>query len=61
MRRRGFTGGDVQFVTASAEVRRGKGNNIVFNKRDDNQAVSPPLTCAYLGSAAKSLEYLVSR
>jgi len=22
---------------------------------------SPPLTCAYLGSAAKSLEYLVSR
>lgn len=59
MRRRGFTGGDVQFVTASAEVRRGKGN-IVF-KRDANQAVSPSLTCAYLGSAAKSLEYLVSR
>ena len=59
MRRRGFTGGDVQFVTASGEGRRGKGN-IVF-KRDANQAVSPSLTCAYLGSAAKSLEYLVSR
>ena len=33
----------------------------IFFNCDDNQAVSPPLTCAYLGSAAKSLEYLVSR
>jgi hypothetical protein len=61
LRRRGFAGGDVQFVTASAEVRRGKGVTLFSSATLANQAVSPSLTCAYLGSAAKSLEYLVSR